>query len=108
MLLAGALEEANTKRAARCRQVNSRLFSRDERRKIALLLAASILARAPGWPRRRAIVRHTSLHEVSTKRLAEKIALGDYIVIALIGLLILNWLFSRGSDASGGVGFTAW
>jgi len=45
---------------------------------------------------------------VSTKRLAEKIALGDYIVIALIGLLILNWLFSRGSDASGGVGFTAW
>jgi len=31
-----------------------------------------------------------------TKRLAEKIALGASIVIALIGLLILNWLFIRG------------
>jgi len=30
------------------------------------------------------------------KRLAEKIVLGAAIVIALIGLLILNWLFIRG------------
>jgi hypothetical protein len=36
-----------------------------------------------------------------TRRLAEKIALGASFVIALIGLLILNWLFSAGSDDSG-------
>jgi hypothetical protein len=32
------------------------------------------------------------------KRLAEKIALGVSIVVALIGLLILNWLFMRGKQ----------
>jgi hypothetical protein len=31
-----------------------------------------------------------------TKRLAEKIALGASIVIAVIGLLILGWLFFWG------------
>jgi hypothetical protein len=40
-------------------------------------------------------VRDNFMNE-QTRRLAEKIALGASFVIALIGLLILNWLFFRG------------